>query len=233
LTGQGLFAALDLVFTVIFIAVLFAYSTTLAWIVVATIPLYLLIATAVRPGLHSRIEEKFNKGAESQQFLVESVVGMQTLKAAAVEPVMQSQWEEKLAAYVRTAFGVTLLGGGGQMAIQYVSKLSTAALLLFGAKAVIDGEMSVGALVAYNMIAGQVSQPVLRLSQIWQDFQQVRISLDRMGAVLDAGSLTAAARRLGTTEEFGATCAFLCSAHAGFITGQNILLDGGAYPGLM
>jgi ATP-binding cassette, subfamily B, bacterial HlyB/CyaB len=186
LTGQGLFAALDLVFTVIFIAVLFAYSVTLAWIVVATIPLYLLIAAAVRPGLHSRIEEKFNKGAESQQFLVESVVGMQTLKAAAVEPVMQAQWEEKLAAYVRTTFSVTLLGGGGQMAIQYVSKLSTAALLLFGAKAVIDGEMSVGALVAFNMIAGQVSQPVLRLSQIWQDFQQVRISLDRMGDILNA-----------------------------------------------
>lgn len=98
---------------------------------------------------------------------------------------MQAQWEEKLAAYVRTAFDTTLLSAGGQNAIQYVSKLSTAALLLFGAKAVIDGDLSVGSLVAFNMIAGQVAQPVLRLSQLWQDFQQVQISVDRLGDILN------------------------------------------------
>ncbi|MBW9051563.1 type I secretion system permease/ATPase [Rhizobium mesosinicum] len=185
LTGQGLFSALDVIFTFVFIAVLFAYSWSLTLIVIAAIPIYILIGMTVRPPLREFVKEKFNRGAASQQFLVEAIVGIHTVKSAAVEPVMQAQWEEKLAAYVRTAFDTTLLSAGGQNAIQYVSKLSTAALLLFGAKAVIDGDLSVGSLVAFNMIAGQVAQPVLRLSQLWQDFQQVQISVDRLGDILN------------------------------------------------
>lgn len=186
LTGQGLFCTLDFVFTFVFIAVLFAYSNTLAWIVVASIPLYLLIGFVIRPLLKARIDEKFERGAYSQQMLVETVVGVQTLKAAAVEPVVAGQWEERLSAYVQSSFAANLLAALGQNAIQYVSKLTSAALLLFGAQAVINGEMSVGALVAFNMIAGQVSQPILRLSQLWQDFQQVQVSVDRLGDVLNA-----------------------------------------------
>jgi len=185
LTGQGLFSAIDLVFTIVFIAVLYAYSWKLTMIVVGSIPLYILIAVLVRPSLRAMIKEKFNRGAISQQFLVEAIVGIQTVKAGAVEPVMQAQWAERLAAYVRTSFDATMLSAGGQNAIQYVSKLSTALLLLFGAKAVIDGELSVGALVAFNMIANQTVQPVLRLSQLWQDFQQVQISVDRLGDILN------------------------------------------------
>ena len=186
LTGQGLFSALDLLFAFIFIGVLMAYSMTLTWIVLATIPLYIAIALLIRPSLRETIGEKFNRGALSQQFLVESVVGIQTIKAAAVEPVMRAQWEEKLAAYVRTSFDAIKFGAGGQNAIQYVSKLSSALLLLFGAKAVIDGVMTVGELIAFNMIAAQVAQPILRLSQLWQDFQQVQISVDRLGDILNA-----------------------------------------------
>ncbi|WP_413992469.1 type I secretion system permease/ATPase [Labrys okinawensis] len=185
LTGQGLFSAIDLVFTLVFIAVLWAYSWKLTLIVVGSIPLYILIAVLVRPSLREMIKEKFNRGAVSQQFLVEAIVGIHTVKAGAVEPVMQAQWAERLASYVRTAFDATMLSAGGQNAIQYVSKLSTALLLLFGAKAVIDNELSVGALVAFNMIAGQVTAPVLRLSQLWQDFQQVQISMDRLGDILN------------------------------------------------
>ncbi len=186
LTGQGLFSALDLFFTFVFVAVLFVYSWKLTLIVVGTIPLYLGISFLVRPLQLERVKEKFNRGAESQQFLVETIVGMQTIKAAAVEPIMQAQWEEKLAAYVHSAFDVTLIGSKGVGAIQYVSKLSIAATLLFGAKAVLDGEMSVGELVAFNMIAGQVTQPILRLSQVWQDFQQVQVSVERIGDILNA-----------------------------------------------
>jgi ATP-binding cassette, subfamily B, bacterial HlyB/CyaB len=185
LTGQGLFSALDLFFTVVFLAVLFAYSWKLSLIVVCSIPLYIIIAALIRPSLRDKIKEKFNRGAESQQMLVESIVGVQTIKAAAVEPAMQGQWEERLAAYVTSSFDAGLLGAGGQSAIQYVNKLASAALLLFGAKAVIDGDLSVGELVAFNMIAGQVAQPILRLSQIWQDFQQVQISIDRLGDILN------------------------------------------------
>jgi len=187
LTGQGLFSALDLLFVIVFIVVLFAYSWTLTIIVLLTIPLYLLIAALIRPPLKQKIEEKFNRGALSQQFLVESVVGVQTIKAAAIEPVMRAEWEERLAAYVKTSFDATMLGSIGQNAIQYVEKLSRAALLLFGAKAVIDGELSVGSLIAFNMISGQVAQPILRLSQLWQDFQQVQISVARLGDILNTG----------------------------------------------
>lgn len=186
LTGHGLFSGLDLIFTGVFIAVLFAYSTTLAWIVVASIPFYLVIGFLIRPFLKERIDEKFDRGAYSQQLLVESIVGAQTLKAAAVEPIVAAQWEERFAAYVRSSFATTMLAAKGQNAIQFVSKVTSAALLLFGALAVIKGELTVGALVAFNMIAGQVAQPILRLSQLWQDFQQVQISVSRLADILNA-----------------------------------------------
>lgn len=186
LTGQGLFAVLDCLFALVFIAVLFFYSTFLTVIVLATIPLYLLISFAVRPLLLTKIKEKFDRGALSQQFLVETVVGMQTVKAAAVEPIVQKEWEERLAAYVTTSFSATQLGSLGQNAIQYVSKLSTAFILFFGAKAVIEGDLTIGQLIAFNMIASQVAQPVLRLSQIFQDFQQVQVSVERLGDILNA-----------------------------------------------
>ncbi|MGA1802215.1 type I secretion system permease/ATPase [Rhizobium sp. HT1-10] len=186
LTGQGLFSGLDFIFTIVFIFVLFSYSSKLAWIVVASIPFYLAIGFLIRPFLKTKIDEKFDRGAFSQQLLVESVVGIQTLKASAVEPVVAAQWEERLAAYVQSSFWTTMLAAKGQNAIQYINKITSAALLLFGAQAVINGELTVGALVAFNMIAGQVSQPILRLSQLWQDFQQVQVSVARLADILNA-----------------------------------------------
>lgn len=188
LTGQGLFAALDLFFAFVFIAVLIAYSWQLTLVVVGSIPVYLAIAMLLRPPLRDTINEKFNRGAESQQFLVESVFGMHTIKAAAVEPLVQVQWEEKLAAYVRTAFRATLLAAGGQNAIQYVNRLSSALILLFGAWAVMEGRFTVGELIAFNMIASQTVQPILRLSQLWQDFQQVQVSVERLGDILNTSA---------------------------------------------
>lgn len=185
LTGQGLFSGIDLLFTLLFVAVLFVYSWQLSLIVIGAIPIYLAISFAIRPALKDKIQEKFNRGAASQQFLVEAVVGIQTLKAAAVEPMMRAEWEEKLAAYVRTSFEATQLALGGQNAIQWVSKLVTAGILYFGATAVIEGRLSVGELIAFNMIAGQVVAPVLRLSQLWQDFQQIQVSVDRLGDILN------------------------------------------------
>ncbi len=162
----------------------------------AGIPFYLLIGFSVRPPLRELVSEKFNRGAASQQFLVETIVGVNTVKSAAVEPIMRAHWEEKLAAYVKTSFSAAMLGSGGQLAIQYISKLTTAALLLFGARAVIDGQLTVGALVAFNMIAAQAIQPILRLSQIWQDFQQVQISIERLGDILNAAPESSPVTRL-------------------------------------
>ena len=186
LTGQGLTSLLDLVFTLIFVAVLLLYSVPLTLIVLVSIPIYVVLAVLIRPLLRDQISEKFNRGARSQQFLVESIIGVQTLKAASVEPLMQVQWEERLASYVETAFGVTMLGTLGQNLIRYVSKITTIVIIFMGAQSVIAGRMTVGELIAFNMIAGQVVQPILRLSQLWQDFQQVQISVERLGDILNA-----------------------------------------------
>ena len=186
LTGQGLSSAIDLLFALIFISVMWMYSSTLTMIVIGSIPLYLIIAFSIRPILRDKINERFNRGALSQQFLVESVVGIQTLKAAAVEPMLRNQWEEKLAAYVKVSFDAVMLSTLGQNAIQYVSKATTALVLFFGAQAVISGDLTVGGLVAFNMMMGQATQPILRLSQLWQDFQQVQISVERLGDILNA-----------------------------------------------
>ena len=151
-----------------------------------SIPIYLLIALLIRPTLREKINQRFNTGAASQQFLVESVFGIQTLKAAAVEPILRNEWEDRLAAYVKTSFQAVMLSNFGQNAIQYVNKATTAAVLFFGAKAVIDGDLTVGGLVAFNMIMNQVAAPILRLSQLWQDFQQVQISVERLGDILNS-----------------------------------------------
>lgn len=185
LTGQALFSVLDVLFLFVYFIVMFAYSFTLAFIVLISIPVYVVIAAVLQPVLEEMIKEKFNRYAGSQQLLVESVIGVQTIKSAAVEPSIQTQWEEKLAAYILQAFDVNNLSTAGQSAIQYVTKLTTAAILLFGAKAVIDGDMTVGELIAFNMISGQVMQPILRLSSLWQEFQQVQISIERLGDILN------------------------------------------------
>ncbi len=186
LTGQGLTSFIDAAFTLVFVAVLFIYSVSLALVVVATIPVYFAIIFSVRPLMRERVRQRFTRGAASQQFLVESIVGISTIKAAAVEPLMQRQWEERLAAYVRTAFQAGMLANLGQNAIQYVSRITTALILLFGAMAVMAGRMTVGELIAFNMIASQLTAPVLRLSSLWQDFQQIQVSVERIGDVYNA-----------------------------------------------
>ena len=100
--------------------------------------------------------------------------------------MMQAQWEERLASYVSKSFDAGVTGALGQNMIQYVSKVTTALILFVGAEAVINGSMSVGELIAFNMIASQVVQPILRLSQLWQDFQQVQVSVARLGDILNA-----------------------------------------------
>jgi subfamily B ATP-binding cassette protein HlyB/CyaB len=188
LTSNAVTLVIDFFFTIVFFAVMLLYSPKLTLIVALTIPVYAAISVFVTPPLRARLDEKFKRGADNQAFLVETVTGIGTLKAMAVEPRMRDRWEKQFAAYVKTGFSVTVLATWGNHAIQLVSKLTTVAILFFGAKAVIAGDMSVGALVAFNMLAGRVAQPILRLSQLWQDFQQVRISVDRLGDILNTAA---------------------------------------------
>src|SRR4029077_1863432 len=102
-----------------------------------------------------------------------------------VDPQMQQIWEEQLAGYVSASFRVLSLGNTASQLVQFVNKLVTAGVLYFGAKLVIDGSLTVGELVAFNILAGRVSAPVLRLAQIWQDFHQARLSVARLGDILN------------------------------------------------
>ncbi len=184
-TGSLLTVLIDLPFTLLFLAVLYVYSPTLTWVVAATIPCYLVLSLAVTPALRSRLEEKFARGADNQGFLVESVNGVDTLKSLAVEPLMQRRWEQQLTDYVRASFRATHLGNLAAKSAQLVSRIATVGILWFGARLVMDGELSVGQLVAFNMLAARVSGPVLRLVQLWQDLQQTSISLRRLADILD------------------------------------------------
>jgi len=186
LTSSSVTLFVDLLFTVIFLVVMWFYSPFLFAIVAGTIVLYAIICFIITPPLRRRIEERFQRGAESQAFLVESVTGVQTLKAAAVEPQMQNRWERLLAAYVKAGFKAAKLNIWGGQAIQLVSKVSTALILYVGAKLVIGGDLTVGELVAFNMLAGRVAEPVLRLAGLWQQFQEARVGVDRLGDVLNA-----------------------------------------------
>ncbi|MET3839873.1 subfamily B ATP-binding cassette protein HlyB/CyaB [Bradyrhizobium sp. OAE829] len=185
LTSSALTLVIDLLFTVVFLAVMFYYSTTLTLIVLASFPFYIGISAGVAPLFRRRLDEKFNRGSENQAFLVESVTGVETLKAMAVEPQMQRRWEEQLAGYVAASFRVLSLNNTASQAVQMINKLVIAAILYFGARLVIGGELTVGELVAFNMLAARVSTPVLRLAQIWQDFHQARLSIDRLGDILN------------------------------------------------
>jgi subfamily B ATP-binding cassette protein HlyB/CyaB len=185
LTSSALTLIIDLFFTFVFLGVMFYYSPLLTWIVFGSLPVYIAISSGVTPLFRRRLDEKFRRGAENQAFLVESVTGIETLKAMAVEPQMQRRWEEQLAGYVAASFRVLSLGNTASQVVQFVSKIVTAATLYFGAKLVIDGSLSVGELVAFNMLAGRVSAPVLRLAQIWQDFHQARLSIARLGDILN------------------------------------------------
>ncbi|MEO3956668.1 type I secretion system permease/ATPase [Chromobacterium piscinae] len=186
ITSSALTLVMDLLFTVVFLVVMWHYSPMLTTVVLLSLPCYVLIAVVVTPILRKRIDEKFRRSAESQSFLVESVTGVETLKAMSVQPQAQSRWEELLAAYVGASFRAANLGNIAGQAVQLVSKLCSAIILFWGAKSVIDGQLTVGQLVAFNMFAGHVTAPVLRLSQLWNDFQQARLSVERLGDVLNS-----------------------------------------------
>jgi ATP-binding cassette, subfamily B, bacterial HlyB/CyaB len=195
LTNTGMTMFLEPLFAVVFLVAMYLYAPLLFWVVAATIPMYVLVSVLITPSLRARLNEKFERGAANNALLVETVSGMQTLKASAVEPQMQSRWEQQLAGYVTSGLRVALLANSGQQLVQLINKLSMAAILYLGAKMVIAHEMTVGELVAFNMFAGRVSQPVLRLAQLWQDYQQVRISIDRLGDVLNVPTEAGAGSR--------------------------------------
>lgn len=194
LTGNSITVVLDVLFSVVFIGVMLYYSGWLTLVVLASLPLYFVIALLVTPLLRARLHEKFNRGAENQAFLVETVSGIDTLKSMAVEPQMQRRWDAQLAGYVSAGFKSATLSTLAHESTNLVGKLVTVGTLWLGARLVIEGQLSVGQLIAFNMLASRVAQPIMRLAQLWTDFQQTGISVQRLGDILNAPTEAATAR---------------------------------------
>jgi subfamily B ATP-binding cassette protein HlyB/CyaB len=185
LTSSALMLAIDLFFACVFLVVLFIYSPVLTLVVAGALPCYVVLSLVVTPAFRQRLDEKFRRGSENQSFLVEAVSGVETVKAMAIEPIMQRRWEEQLAAYVTSSFRVITLNTLGSQTAAMINKVTVVLIIFLGAGLVIHNKLTVGELVAFNMIASQLASPVLRIAQLWQDFQQVRLSIDRTGDILN------------------------------------------------
>jgi subfamily B ATP-binding cassette protein HlyB/CyaB len=205
LTSSSITVAIDLFFTLVFVAVMLYYSPLLTGVVGGSLVVYTGLSVVVTPLFRVRLREKFNRGAENQAFLVETITGIETVKAMAVEPAMQRRWDEQLAAYVQAGFRASQLGQiAGQIA-SGIQKLTTVTLVWIGAALVMDGRLTIGQLIAFNMLAGRVSGPVLRLVQLWQEFQQVGLSVARLGDVLNTPTERAATSGTGAGTSTHAT----------------------------
>ncbi|EJL89227.1 type I secretion system ABC transporter, HlyB family [Polaromonas sp. CF318] len=185
LTGNAITVVLDLLFSVVFLAVMLYYSVWLTLVVVVSLPCYALLSVLFTPVLRARLNEKFNRGAENQAFLVETIGGIDTVKSMAVQPQWAQKWDNQLAAYVAAGFRTTTIGTLANNGVSLVSKLVTVATIWLGAQLVVEGKLSVGQLIAFNMLAGYVAAPVIRLAQLWTEFQQVGISMQRLGDILN------------------------------------------------
>ncbi len=185
LTGNAMTLVLDVAFSLIFIVVMFAYSVPLTLIVLVSLPLYLGLSLTLVPVLRARLNEKFARGAENQALLVETVTGIQTVKANALEPAIARRWDNQLAAYVSASFRTQTLASYGHEGISLIGKLVSAMTLWYGARLVIDQQLTVGQFVAFTMFAQRVAQPIMRIAQLWTDFQQTGISMARLGDILN------------------------------------------------
>lgn len=185
ITGTALTLVIDLGFVFVFIAVMWYYSPTLTWVVLATIPCYILLSIFITPILRKRLDEKFKHGAANTAFLTESITGIGTVKSMAVEPQMRRKLEDHLSSYVHASFRSQNLNNVANQVAGLINKLMTLGIIWIGAHLVIDGKISVGQLIAFNMLAGRVSGSILKLVQLWQDFQQAGISVKRLGDILN------------------------------------------------
>lgn len=185
IANKSISVILDVLFSGVFVAVMLLYSVKLTMVVVAFVSVIGLIYFFITPQLRKRLEEKFQMGAQSNAYLVESVTGVQTVKSLALEGSMQKKWEDYLAKYVNSSFHLSNLSNtlGGLSGM--LQKLMTISILYMGVSLVLEGKLSVGQLIAFQMFANQFSGPVLRLVNLWNEFQQTLLSVDRLGDILN------------------------------------------------
>ena len=200
LSGSALTMVLDLAFVLVFMAVLFCYAPVLTWIVLASLVLYFLYWLAIGPHLRRRVTREYEEAANNTAFLTESITGIETLKTNALEKGFEKQWQASLAAQLKAGFKARVASIWAQQGIGLIQKLTSALTLWWGVNLVMEAKLTPGELVAFNMLAGQVTQPILRLAQVWQDFQHTLISLRRVGEILSHPQ-EAGAQGLASTPE--------------------------------
>ena len=186
LTGPALIAVIDFAFAFVFLGVMLLFSPFLTAIVTGSIILFLLLYAAVAPALKTKLQRKFGAQSDGQSFLVETVSEIETVKSLAMESRLQRNWEEHLVSQTQSNFTTENLSGViGQIA-SFINKMTVAVTLWLGAQAVIDGDMTAGQLIAFNMMVGRVIAPAMRIAQLFQQLQQVRVAVSRVGDILNA-----------------------------------------------
>ncbi len=185
LTGTALTVVLDALFSVVYILVMLVYSIKLTFVALATIPLFMLLTFFVSPIVRRQLRAKAERNAETQSFLVEALSGIQTVKAQNMELKTRWKWQEKYARYVSDGFKTVLTSTTAGSASGFLNKMSGLLVLWFGAALVLDGKLTLGGLIAFRIISGYVTQPLLRLTQLWQNFQETALSLERLSDIID------------------------------------------------
>jgi HlyB family type I secretion system ABC transporter len=192
LTGTALTVVLDAVFSVVYIVVMFIYSWLLTLVALATIPLFVLVTLLAAPIVRRQLRVKAERNAATQSLLVESLSGIQTVKAQNIELRTRWKWQERYAEYVSAGFKTVLTSTTANSASNFLNKLSALLVLWVGAYLVLQGELTLGQLIAFRIISGYVTAPILRLAQLWQNFQETALSLERLSDIIDHPQETAA-----------------------------------------
>ncbi|MEQ9484260.1 peptidase domain-containing ABC transporter [Coleofasciculus sp. F4-SAH-05] len=186
LTGTALTVVLDAVFSVLYIVVMFIYSWVLTIVSLGIIPLFVLLTVIVSPIVRRQLRVKAERNAQTQSYLVEVMSGIQTVKAQNIELRTRWQWQERYARYVSAGFKTVLTSTTAGSASNFLNKLSALLVLWVGAYLVLDGQLTLGQLIAFRIISGYVTSPLLRLAQLWQNFQETALSLERLSDIVDS-----------------------------------------------
>jgi ATP-binding cassette subfamily B protein len=185
ITGQALMTILDSAFSVIYIIVMAIYSWLLTIIALIVLPVQIALTLIGSPIIRRQIRSVATENANTQSHLVEVLTGIQTVKAQNVEMVSRWKWQDFYSKYISRSFEKTLTGTFLTETSQVLQKLSQLLVLWVGASLVLKGELTLGQLIAFRIISGYVTQPLLRLSSIWQNIQELRVSFERLADIVD------------------------------------------------
>ncbi len=185
LTGTALTVVLDAIFSVIYIVVMFVYSPLLTFVALGIIPIFVILTLVFSPLIRRQLRAKAERNAETQSHLVEIMTGIQTVKAQNIELRSRWEWQERYAKYVGTGFRTVITQTLAGSASNFLNKLSQLLVLWVGAYLVLQGDLTLGQLIAFRIISGYVTSPILRLAQLWQNFQQTALSLERLADIVD------------------------------------------------